>query len=165
MVRSIKCQKYFGLRNGTNDVMTPLVRSSGLPVEPSTREKGPSSASETDAPAPGAEFCHPLTPAFLKRQRNGCASVGEPNYAPIPNDDVPQALEFVVLPISANRSYLAYEKPRRDTCEWFHHLLCSSIMYSKIVFANANSLNYTLLSPISHTHHVASFFNLNPPSP
>jgi hypothetical protein len=39
----------FGLRNGTTDVLTKKVRSVDARVE-----KGPSSASETDAPAPGS---------------------------------------------------------------------------------------------------------------
>jgi hypothetical protein len=52
-----------------------------------------SSATEMDAPASGSQFLPPSsTLAFLKRQRNGCASVREPISASLFNAGVPQAL-------------------------------------------------------------------------
>jgi hypothetical protein len=45
-----------------------------------------SRASEMDAPASGSRIMPPFpTPTFLKHQRNGCASVGEPISAPFSN--------------------------------------------------------------------------------
>jgi hypothetical protein len=60
-----QCQKYFGLRNGGNDVLTYFGQNISI--------------WNVNTPVLGSPISTLLS---VKRHRNGCASVGEPNFVP-----------------------------------------------------------------------------------